>query len=105
MIGIGNGDFQRALGDNIENQALCLQCRPIGSQALFAKQIDATYVGPNPAINGYIVSGGKNAKIIAGASSGGAVFVVRNDSGIQTPKDFAGKKFASPKWEILKMWH
>ena len=63
----------------------------------FAKQIDATYVGPNPAINGYIVSGGKNVKIVAGASSGGAVFVVRNDSGIQSPKDFAGKKFASPQ--------
>ena len=66
-------------------------------ELLFAKQIDATYVGPNPAINGYIVSGGKNVKIVAGASSGGAVFVVRNDSGIQSPKDFAGKKFASPQ--------
>ena len=56
-----------------------------------------TYVGPNPAINGYVVSDGKDLRIIAGATSGGAVFVVRNDSGIQSPKDFAGKKFASPQ--------
>ena len=70
---------------------------PSAIEALFAKQIDATYVGPNPAINGYIVSGGKDVRIVAGASSGGAVFVVRNDSGIQSPKDFAGKKFASPQ--------
>ena len=97
VIGIGNGDFQRALGDNIEIKRFVFNAGPSAIEALFAKQIDATYVGPNPAINGYIVSGGKNVKIIAGASSGGAVFVVRNDSGIQTPKDFAGKKFASPQ--------
>src|SRR6266498_3866038 len=97
VIGIGNGDFQRALGDNIEIKRFVFNAGPSAIEALFAKQIDATYVGPNPAINGYIVSEGKNVRIIAGASSGGAVFVVRNDSGIQTPKDFAGKKFASPQ--------
>jgi NitT/TauT family transport system substrate-binding protein len=52
-----------------------------------------TYVGPNPAVNGYVVSDGK----AAGATSRGAVFVVRSDSAIQSPKDFAGKKFASPQ--------
>ena len=97
MIGIGNGDFQRVSGDNIEIKRFVFNAGPSVIQAILAKQIDATYVGPNPAINGYIVSGGKNVKIIAGATSGGAVFVVRNDSGIQTPKDFAGKKFASPQ--------
>jgi len=97
VIGIGNGDFQKVLGDNIEIKRFVFNAGPSAIEALFAKQIDAAYVGPNPAINGYIVSGGKNVKIIAGASSGGAVFVVRNDSGIQTPKDFAGKKFASPQ--------
>src|SRR6185312_11442085 len=97
VIGIGNGDFQKALGNNIEIKRFVFNAGPSAIEALFAKQIDATYVGPNPAINGYIVSGGKNVKIVAGASSGGAVFVVRNDSGIQSPKDFAGKKFASPQ--------
>lgn len=97
VIGMGNGDFQKELGDNIEIKSFVFNAGPSAIEALFAKQIDAAYVGPNPAINGYIVSGGKNVKIIAGASSGGAVFVVRNDSGIQTPKDFAGKKFASPQ--------
>jgi len=97
VIGIGNGDFQRALGNNIEIKRFVFNAGPSAIEALFAKQIDAAYVGPNPAINGYIVSEGKNVRIIAGASSGGAVFVVRNDSGIQTPKDFAGKKFASPQ--------
>ena len=97
VIGVGNGAFQKSLGDNIEIKRFIFNAGPSAIEALFAKQIDATYVGPNPAINGYIVSGGKDLRIVAGASSGGAVFVVRNDSGIQSPKDFAGKKFASPQ--------
>ena len=84
------------MGDNIEIKRFIFNAGPSAIEALFAKQIDATYVGPNPAINGYSVSGGKDVRIVAGASSG-AVFLVRNDSGIQSPKDFAGKKFASPQ--------
>jgi NitT/TauT family transport system substrate-binding protein len=56
-----------------------------------------TYIGPNPAINGYVRSNGEALKIIAGATSGGAALVVRNDAGIQKPEDFHGKKVASPQ--------
>jgi NitT/TauT family transport system substrate-binding protein len=97
VIGVGNGDYQRALGGNIEIKPYVFNAGPSAIEALFAKQIDASYIGPNPAINGYVVSGGKDVRIISGATSGGAVFVVRNDSGIQTTKDFANKKFASPQ--------
>ena len=97
VIGVGNGDYQRALGKNIEVKPYVFNAGPSAIEALFAKQIDASYIGPNPAINGYVVSGGKDLRIISGATSGGAVFVVRNDSGIQTTKDFANKKFASPQ--------
>ncbi len=45
----------------------------------------------------YVASEGKDPRIISGAASGGAVFVVRNDSGIKSPKDFANKVFASPQ--------
>ena len=97
VIGLGNGDFQKALGNNIKVQTTVFNAGPSAIEALLAKRIDATYVGPNPAINGFVVSDGKDLKIIAGASSGGASFVVRNDAGINSPKDFAGKKFASPQ--------
>ena len=97
VIGVGNGDYQRALGENIEIKPFVFNAGPSAIEALFAKQIDASDIGPNPAINGYVVSGGKDVRIISGATSGGAVFVVRNDSGIQTTKDFANKKFASPQ--------
>ena len=97
VIGVGNGDFKKALGDNIELKPYLFNAGPSAIEALFAKQIDAAYVGPNPAVNGYVISQGKDVRIVSGASSGGAVFVVRNDSGIQSPKDFAGKKFATPQ--------
>ena len=97
VIGLGNGTFQKALGNNVDVKTFIFNAGPSAMEALFAKQVDVTYVGPNPAINAYVVSQGKDLRIISGASSGGAVFVVRNDSEIQTTKDFANKKFASPQ--------
>lgn len=97
VIGVGNGDFQKALGDNVEMKSLTFNAGPSATEALLANQIDATYIGPNPTVNGYVISDGKAVRVIAGAASGGAVFIIRNDSGIQSPKDFAGKKFASPQ--------
>ena len=97
VIGIGNDDFQKILGKNVTIQTTVFNAGASAIEALLTKRIDVAYVGPNPAINGYVVSGGKDLRIIAGAASGGAVFVVRNDSGINSPKDFGNKKFASPQ--------
>ncbi|MFY3741019.1 MAG: NitT/TauT family transport system substrate-binding protein [Candidatus Nitrosomirales archaeon] len=95
VIGLGRGDFQKALSD-IEVKTQTFNAGPSAIEALFANQIDATFVGPNPAINGYVKSNG-DLRIVAGASSGGAVFVVRKDAGINSVEDFAGKRFASPQ--------
>jgi NitT/TauT family transport system substrate-binding protein len=97
VIGLGRGDFQKALGDNVEVTTLIFNAGPAAIEALFANQIDVAYIGPNPAINGYVQSNGEALRIISGAASGGAVLVVRNDSGINSPQDFANKKFATPE--------
>ena len=97
VIGLGNGDFQRILGDNVQVTTQTFNAGPSAIEALFANQIDVTYVGPNPAINGYVQSNGEALRVISGAASGGAVFVVRNDSGINSPQDLANKKFSSPQ--------
>ena len=97
VIGLGRGDFQRALGDNVEVTTQIFNAGPAAMEALFANQIDISYIGPNPAINGYVQSNGEALRIISGAASGGAVFVVRNDSGINSPQDLANKKFSSPQ--------
>src|SRR5919199_4676586 len=98
VLGFENGDFQKKLlNDGIRVRPFLFSAGPSVMEALFANQIDLAYIGPNPAINGYIASDGKDPRIIAGAASGGAVFVVRSDSGINSSKDFSGKKFASPQ--------
>jgi NitT/TauT family transport system substrate-binding protein len=97
VIGLGRGDFQKALGDNVEVTTQIFSAGPSAIEALFANQIDVAYIGPNPAINGYVQSNGEALRIISGAASGGAVFVVRNDSGINSAQDLANKKFASPQ--------
>src|SRR5215203_5895721 len=97
VIGLGKGDFQRALGNNIEVKTQIFNAGPSAMEALFANQIDVTYIGTNPAINGYVQSNGEALRIISGAASGGAVLVVRNDSGINSPQDLANKKFSSPQ--------
>jgi NitT/TauT family transport system substrate-binding protein len=97
VIGLGNGDFPKALGNNVKVETFQFNAGPSAIESLLANRIDASYIGPNPAINGYVVSDGKDVRVIAGATSGGASFVVRNDSGINTVKDLGGKKFASPQ--------
>lgn len=97
VIGLNNGNFQKVLGDNIIVETFRFNAGPSAIESLLAGRIDATYIGPNPAINGYLQTNGQDIRVIAGAASGGASFIVRNDSGIESPSDLGGKKFASPQ--------
>lgn len=97
MIGKANGWFERAMGPGVKIEWHSFNAGPSAIEALFAGAVDMTYVGPNPAINGYLRSNGDALRIIAGATSGGAALVVRGDSGINKPQDFHGKRIASPQ--------
>jgi len=103
IIGLKNGDFQKIIEGNNTNQGkikineFVFSAGPSAIEALFGGQIDAAYVGPNPAISGYIASGGEGLRIVSGVASGGSVFIIRNDAGIESAKDLGGKKFASPQ--------
>lgn len=89
------GQFEKAVGVPIEWTSF--NAGPSAIEAMFAHAIDATFVGPNPAINGFMKSRGQEFVIVAGAASGGAALVVRQDSGIRTDADFAGKTIATPQ--------
>lgn len=97
MVGKANGWFEKAMGPKVTIDWKSFNAGPSAIEALFAGAIDMTYIGPNPAISGYVRSNGEALRIVAGATSGGAALVVRNDSGIQKPEDFHGKKVASPQ--------
>ena len=69
---------------------------PAAIEALNSGAIDATFIGPNPAISAWTQSNGSAIKIISGATSGGAEFVVK--PGITaTAASLKGKTFASPQ--------
>lgn len=69
---------------------------PEAMEAFLAKQVDIGYIGPGPALNGYIKTKG-DIFIISGAANAGAVLVVGADTNIKTLKDLNGKKIAIPQ--------
>jgi sulfonate transport system substrate-binding protein len=97
MVGKANGYFEKAMGPGVKIDWKGFNAGPAAIEALFAGAIDMTYIGPNPAISGYVRSNGEALRVIAGATSGGAALIVRNDSGIQKPEDFHGKRIATPQ--------
>ena len=70
---------------------------PSAIEALLAGTIDATYTGPNPAINGYTRAKGTDVRVLSGVARGGAALVVHKKSGLKTPTDFKGKKIGTPQ--------
>ncbi len=97
LVGAQQGSFQTALGTSVKLETISFNAGPALIEAMLAGEIDLGYVGPNPAVNGYVRSRGRALRVIAGASSGGALFVVRRDAGIQSPADLVGKRLATPQ--------
>ena len=97
LVGVSEGTFAEALGANVDLETVTFNAGPSVIEALFAGQIDASYIGPNPAINGYVRSNGEALRIVAGATSGGALLIVRSEAGIEDPGDLAGRRIATPQ--------
>lgn len=94
LVGVEKGIFAEKLGrDRLETRTF--NAGPSAVEALFAGAIDAAYIGPNPAVNAFTKSKGAAVRIISGATSGGAFFVVRPD--ITDAAQLKGKKVASPQ--------
>ena len=92
IIGVEEGIFQEALGDaTLETSTF--NAGTEASEAILSGSIDATFIGPNPAINGYSQSDDL-LRIVAGTTSGGASLVVRD--GIDSPEDLEGTTLATP---------
>ncbi|ADX71416.1 ABC transporter substrate-binding protein [Pseudarthrobacter phenanthrenivorans] len=92
------GDSQGHIADELGGTKLSTQvfnAGPAAIEALNAGAIDATYIGPNPAINSFVKSGGESVNIIAGAAAGGAQLVVKPE--INSAADLKGKTLASPQ--------
>lgn len=97
LVGKAEGQFQKALGDSNTIEWKQFNAGPAEIEALFAGSVDIGYIGPGPAINGYVKSNG-DLQIIAGATDAGAVLVSRKDLVINDLKDLSGKKIAVPQF-------
>jgi len=94
LVGLAKGFFAKELGKNVTLKPTVFSSGTEETTALLAGQLDAAYVGPNPAINAWSKSNGTAIKIISGAASGGASLVVKH--GITSPAQLKGKSLATP---------
>ena len=94
LVGIKEGFFQKDLGNGVTLKLTPFSSGTQEGTALLAGQLDAAYVGPNPAIKAWQTSGGKLIKIISGAASGGAALVVK--PGITSAAQLKGQSLATP---------
>ncbi len=94
LVGIREGFFTKNLGSNVTLKLYPFSTGTEEATALLAGQLDAAYVGPNPAIKAWQSSDGKLIKVISGSASGGAELVVKKS--ITSAAQLKGQKLASP---------
>jgi sulfonate transport system substrate-binding protein len=93
IVGLEKGYFKSALASSGATlKALDFNSGSDTIDALLGGDLDATYIGPSPAISAYATS--QNVSIVSGATSGGASLVVSKD--IKSDGDLAGKTLATP---------
>ena len=97
IVGMEMGFFSEKINPNVEIQSRIFDSGPQVIESLFANSVDIAYVGPGPAINGFLNSENNNVRILSGAASGGASFIVHPNSESNFASDFAGKKIAAPQ--------
>jgi len=94
LVGLEKGWFTKQLGKNVTLKTTVFSSGTEETTAILAGQLDAAYVGPNPAINAWQKSNGTAIKIVSGVASGGASLVVKN--GIASAAQLKGKSLATP---------
>src|SRR6516162_5712366 len=94
LVGIAKGYFTKNLGKNVTLKTSVFSTGTEETTALLAGQLDAAYVGPNPAINAWQKSNGTAIKVVSGAASGGASLVVKK--GVTSASQLKGKSLATP---------
>ncbi len=95
IAGLEGGFFALALGPDVKIKTSAFNAGPAAVEALLSGAIDASYVGPNPAINAFVRSHGKAIRIVGGSTAGGAFLVVKPS--VRSANDLKGKRIATPQ--------
>ena len=94
LIAVKNGYFTKELGSAGTVKTSVFTSGTQETTAILSGQLDAAYVGPNPAINAWQKSGGTAIKVISGVATGGASIVVKPS--ITSASQLKGQSLASP---------
>ncbi len=94
LVGVKEGFFTKNLGNGVTLKLYPFSTGTEEATALLAGELDAAYVGPNPAIKAWQQSKGSLIRVISGAASGGAGLVVKK--GVTTAAQLKGQKLATP---------
>ncbi len=94
LIAVKQGYFAKELGSAGSVKTSVFSSGTEETTAILAGQLDAAFVGPNPAINAWQKSGGTAIKIVSGAATGGASVVVAPSIG--SAAGLRGKSLATP---------
>jgi NitT/TauT family transport system substrate-binding protein len=97
IVGVDRNLFAGALGSGVRLQTQTFNAGPDAVSAIFGGAIDAAFIGPNPAVNAFVKSGGSLVRIVSGATYGGAGLVVRPGSGITSAASLRGRRLATPQ--------
>ena len=103
LVGVEGGLFEENLGDNVKLETVDVQRRHRRDRGrVLAGALDASYIGPNPAINAFAQSDGEAIRIVSGATSGGAFLVVKPDEiknaqGPRGQEDRVARSSATPR--------
>jgi NitT/TauT family transport system substrate-binding protein len=94
-VGIQGGIFKKNFGDNVTLETTSFNAGGDVITAMFAGELDASFIGPGPSISGFQKSDGKALRIVSGSTSGGAYLVVKSD--IKKAADLTGKTISTPQ--------
>jgi NitT/TauT family transport system substrate-binding protein len=94
IYGVSSGIFQKDLGGT-KLIPKTFNAGPETIEALRGGALDAAFLGPNPAINGFTQTNGSLLRIVAGTTSGGASLIVQPS--ITDVSQLSGKKVATPQ--------
>src|ERR1700716_211428 len=95
LAGIKKGLFANSLGSNVTVETHTFNAGGDAVIAIMSNSVDASFVGPSPTTNAFTQSHGRAIRVLAGATSGGALLVVQPS--ITSIPSLKGKKIADPQ--------
>ena len=96
LVGVQSKLFEKYFAaDKTKVEFVVFTAGPAVIEAMKGGAIDASYIGPNPALMGYATTGGMALRIVAGATLNGAQLIVQKS--VSSLGQLTGKMISTPQ--------